>query len=138
MDHQNFDPLVSRLATTPNRRQLTRSMTLGVLATILGSSASDARRKRKNKRKNVRLSLLGEPCTGEGNGNCSDDALAASAVCSAVSGQPGFGSCCVPSGWSPTAPATLCAPALGNVPPVTNPACCSGVCSAVEGQFECA
>lgn len=135
MDHQNFDALVSHLALTPSRRQLMRSVAAGVLTTVAGTSLVDAKRKRKKK---VRCALLGGACSGEGSGNCCDDALTASAICSAVSGQPGFGSCCVPSGWSPTAPAALCAPAPRNMPPVANPACCSGFCSAVEGQFECA
>jgi hypothetical protein len=136
MDHHTFDALVSRLAAAPNRRLLIQSVSFGVLAAVAGPTLTDAKRKRKKKK--VRFALLGEPCTGEGDGNCSADALAASAVCSAVAGQPGFGSCCVPSGWSPTAPATLCAAAPGNAPAVANPACCSGFCSAVEGQFECA
>lgn len=136
MDHQNFDAFVSCLPTTANRRRLVQSIALGIPTMALGAAGCDARRKRKKKK--VRFALLGEPCVGEGEGNCSADALTASAVCSAVSGQPGFGTCCVPSGWSPTAPATLCAPAPGNASQVVNPACCSGFCSALEGQFECA
>ncbi len=148
MDADHFDALsrvmsTNRSPTSTGSRRQALVATLGVGLAMLGmSSLAEAGRGRKKKKKKKNkpppCSLLNQPCTGAGDGSCCETALVASAICSAVTGQPGFNTCCVPSGHSPTAPAALCATAPGGAAQVANPACCSGFCSAVSGEFECA
>jgi hypothetical protein len=136
MQASRFDTFTRALLAGATRRATLASLLGGTLGLLSRTPTTAKKKKRKKKKK---CALLNQLCTGAGTaGSCCESALVASAICSGVAGQPGFNTCCVPSGSSPTAPAAVCATATATSGPVPNAACCSGSCSAREGEFECA